>query len=369
MKRYAWLISLALLGACGGGSGEGGAAPPVATAPLEWRATASSEWPHSSAAAAGLSEAQLDQAFQAGRELPGLYGMLLLRGGALVGEAYYNGKGADDLLQLRSVTKTVMATLIGMAIAEGTIASIDQPIADYLAADYGVLLTNKPGLRIRDLLTMTAGLRWDESTAAGYNDWVLSPDPTRYVLQREAVDPPGQRFAYNSGTSHLLSVVLSKAAGLSTEQYAAQKLFAPLGITRWGWARLGDGYHNGAADLQLRARDLAKLALLWQQGGRWQQQQLVPADWMAAAGRSQISRSNPLGGLAITDYGYLWWLGQQGGQAFQLAWGYGGQFVLTLPGRDFSVVMLNQHNVAQAPQQESRSMGLLVQNVLPALLP
>lgn len=152
MKRYGWLISLALLGACGGGGGgdEGSAAPPGATAPLEWRATASSEWPHSAAAAAGLSEAQLDQAFKAGRELPGLYGLLLPRRGALVGEACFNGKGADDLLQLRSVTKTVMATLIGMAIAEGTIASVDQPIADYLAADDGALLADKPGLRISE---------------------------------------------------------------------------------------------------------------------------------------------------------------------------------------------------------------------------
>jgi CubicO group peptidase (beta-lactamase class C family) len=193
---------------------------------------------------------------------------------------------------------------------------------------------------------------------------VLSADPTRYVLQRPLASTPGVSFNYNSATVHLLSVILQKATGKSTSDYAQQELFTPLGISNANWELLGDGYINGGAGLTISARDLAKLGLLLQQQGRWQQQQLVPASWLQLAASPHITIQNQLSTLNLTHYGYLWWLGQADGRQAQLAWGFGGQFILTVPEKNLTLVLLQNHSSGTSSQQQQQGMQLLVQQVL-----
>ncbi len=370
-KKYGLLaLSFSLLFGCGGGgSGENAAPAPVVETPTStnWQPTASADWQVSTATAEGLNSTLLDQAYQAGRNENGLYAVLVAKRGLLVGEAYYSNKTANDLLHLRSVTKTLMSTLIGIAIADRKIQSIDQPISDFLRADYGSLLNNKANISIRHLLTMSSGISWDESTLSGYTDWETAADPTRYVLERALLNSPGLQFNYNSGASHLLSVILTKATGVSTESYAQSKLFTPLGISRWNWPKLRDGFTNGAAGLQLTARDLTKLAVMWQQQGRWQQQQLVPASYLMTAAEPQLALRSAVGGLNLSGYGLLWWLGADNGRALQLAWGYGGQFALTLPAQDVTVLVMGNNVPANVRDQERRLMELVVQKILPAI--
>lgn len=369
-KKYGLLaLSFSLLFGCGGGGTGENAAPPVGETPttINWQPVATNDWQVSTATAEGLNSTLLDQAYQAGRNENGLYAVLVAKRGLLVGEAYYSDKKASDLLHLRSVTKTLVSTLIGIAIAERKIQSIDQPISDFLRADYGSLLNNKGDITIRHLLTMSSGISWDESQLSGYTDWESSADPTRYVLERNLLHTPGLQYNYNSGTSHLLSVILTKATGVSTESYARAKLFTPLGISRWNWPALRDGFTNGAAGLQLTARDLTKLAVLWQQQGRWQQQQLIPASYMLTAAESQRNLRANVGGLNLTGYGFLWWLGADNGRALQLAWGYGGQFALTLPAQEVTVLVLGNNVPSNLRDQERRLMELVVQKILPAI--
>ncbi len=369
-KKYGLLaLSFSLLFGCGGGGSGENAAPPVVAVPatFSWQPTASADWQVSTATAEGLNSTLLEHAYQAGRNENGLYAVLVAKRGLLVGEAYYSNKTANDLLHLRSVTKTLMSTLIGIAIAERKIQSIDQPISDFLRADYGSLLNNKADISIRHLLTMSSGISWDESTLSGYTDWETAADPTRYVLERALLHSPGLQFNYNSGASHLLSVILTKATGVSTESYAQSKLFTPLGISRWNWPKLRDGFTNGAAGLQLTARDLTKLAVMWQQQGRWQQQQLVPASYLLTAAEPQLALRSTVGGLNLTGYGLLWWLGADNGRALQLAWGYGGQFALTLPTQDVTVLVMGNNVPANVRDQERRLMELVVQKILPAI--
>jgi len=369
-KKYGLLaLSFSLLVGCGGGGTSENAAPPVSSTPttFSWQPTVSSDWQISTATAEGLNSSLLEEAYQAGRQENGLYAVLIAKRGLLVGEAYYSNKTANDLLHLRSVTKTLVSTLVGIALAERKIQSLEQPISDYLRADYGNLLNNKTDITIRHLLTMSSGISWDESTLTGYTDWESAADPTRYVLERGLLTSPGQRFNYNSGASHLLSVILSKATGVSIESYAQSKLFTPLGINRWNWPKLRDGYTNGAAGLQLTARDLLKLAVLWQQQGRWQQQQLVPASYLLTAAEPQLALRSTVGGLNLTGYGLLWWLGTEQGRALQLAWGYGGQFALTLPAQDLTILVMGNNVPANVRDQERRLMELVVQKILPAI--
>lgn len=371
-KKYGLLaLSFSLLLGCGGGgSGEIAAPTPVSETPttINWQPTAGANWQVSTATAEGLNSTVLDQAYQAGRNENGLYAVLVAKRGLLVGEAYYNNKSANDLLHLRSATKTLVSTLVGIAIAERKIQSIDQPISDFLRADYGSLLNNKADITLRHLLTMSSGISWDESQLAGYTDWETSADPTRYVLERNLLHTPGLQYNYNSGASHLLSVILTKATGVSTESYAQTKLFTPLGINRWNWPKLRDGFTNGAAGLQLTARDLTKLAVLWQQQGRWQQQQLIPASYMLTSAESQRNLRASVGGLNLTGYGLLWWLGaDNNGRALQLAWGYGGQFALTMPAQEVTILVMGNNVPANVQDQERRLMELVVQKILPAV--
>ncbi|MBU2224204.1 MAG: beta-lactamase family protein [Gammaproteobacteria bacterium] len=371
LKYGLMALSFSLLFGCGGGSGTDQNSQPAAVEPtpttIEWQPVSSADWQVSTAAAEGLNATLLDDAYQAAAAENGLYAVLIAKRGLLVGEAYYSNKTASDLLHLRSATKTLVSTLVGIAIAEGKIQSIDQPISDFLAADYGDLLTDKADITLRHLLTMSSGIRWDESTLSGYTDWESASDPIRYVLERDLQAAPGEQFNYNSGASHLLSVILSKATGMSIESYAKEKLFAPLGIIRWQWPKLQDGFHNGAAGLQLTARDLTKLAVLWQQQGRWQQQQLVPASYILTAAEPQRFLRASVGGLNLTGYGFLWWLGENNGRDLQLAWGYGGQFVLTMPAQDVTILVMGNNVPQNLQDQERRLMELVVQKILPAL--
>ncbi|EGM78997.1 penicillin-binding protein, beta-lactamase class C [Rheinheimera sp. A13L] len=363
------IFALVLLSGCGGGSSGNTSPtiPPPAGNRVVWEVTAGNGWQSSTAEAEHFNRTTLNQAFQDGQNLPSLYAMVVVRNGLLVGEAYYHGKTASDLLQTRSVTKTVMMLLIGKAISQGHIQSVEQPITDFLSDDYATLLTDKADIRIRHLLTMTSGISWDESTTAGYNNWVLSADPTRYVLQRMMSSAAGTSFNYNSAAVHLLSVILQKATAMSTSDYAQQELFDPLGISNAGWELLEDGYINGGAGLTISARDLAKIGLLLQQQGRWQQQQLIPANWLQLAASPHSTGRNQLSNLNLTNYGYLWWLGTLSGQQAQLAWGFGGQFILTLPEKNLTLVLLQNHSSGTSTQQQQQGMQLLQQVLTSAL--
>lgn len=362
MHARAIVLLCLCLAACGGSDN----AEQRGNTAVNWQPAAGSDWAVSTAAAEGMDAGKLATAFSDAANLSPMYALLVVRNGKLIGEAYYHGQSSSSLLHLRSVTKTITMLMIGKAIEQGTIQSVHQPIADFFGADYDSLLTDKADITLAHLLDMSSGIAWDESTAQGYNDWVSANDPVRYVLQRSVVTTPGSQFNYNSGTSHLLSHILTQATGQSLEQFTRQHLLQPLGISRYSWETLKDGLTNGAAGLTLRARDLTKVGLLLQQQGRWQSQQLIPASWLIQAAEISQPLTSSLGGLSLIGYGRQWWLGSNNNAALQLAWGYGGQLLLTIPQYDLTVVVL-QNFQAGIPGQSDSAMQAVRQHILSAL--
>ncbi len=371
MRKVNTLIMLMIVGglvACGGGGSieqPSNLTPPAK--PLSWQPTSGGNWPVSPPAAEGINQNQLVAAYTAGTAIGGLRALLVLRRGQLVAEAYYGEQNAATLFALGAVTNTVVADLIGIAIAERKISSINQPISDFLSRDYGSLLSNKGDITIAHLLAMSSGISWNETTGNSYQQFLGDPDPTRYVLQQAMLNTPGSRFNYNSGAAHLLSVILTKATGMSTSQYAQKVLFTPLGITQSQWDILADGYVNGAGGLALSARDFAKIAVLWQQQGVWQGKRLLPAGWSETTLSSQQPREQNIGGLPIVGYGFGRWLAKhsQNSQA-ALAWGAGGQFALVLTPLDATVISLADPAASNRNQQEGNIMRLIYQQLLPA---
>jgi len=298
----------------------------------------SGEWVVSAPAEEQIDGARLNAALRDAAGLPGLRSLLIVRHAHLVAERYFASAPADSLYALRSVTKSVISLLVGIAIQHGAIRGTNQPLSELFHPPLPVLDATRGAITVADLLTMTSGFEWDEGTAVSeYNNWALAPDQIEYLLARPLVSPPGTQFNYNSAAVHLLSAVLEVNAG-GTAAFADAYLFRPLGIQARVWELDDRGIPNGGAGLYLRPRDLAKVGQLVLQQGRSGATVVVSPGWILESTQPHLATGTQLGSLGLLDYGDLWWLGKAAGHDFVLAWGYGGQFVYIVPDLDLVLV-------------------------------
>lgn len=266
----------------------------------------------------------------------------------------YRGTGPEEYREVQSITKSVVSTLIGIAVDEGLIRSVDEPLSRLLPGYADAMSPVVAGTTLRQLLTMTAGLPAGEHLPVP--SFMRSQDWGRAILTT-AESSPGTRFVYSNGTSHLLAAVLQEATGTSVLEYARSRLFEPLGIdTRpavqtvysapprpeqlaahaaagFAWLVDPQGVNTGWWGLKLRAHDLLKLGQLFLAKGRWGEDQVVSADWVAEATRPQVD-TDVLG----VGYGYQWWTGEVDGTETFQAMGFGGQLIEVVPDRDLVVV-------------------------------
>jgi CubicO group peptidase (beta-lactamase class C family) len=173
------------------------------------------------------------------------------------------------------------------------------------------------------------------------------------LLRRPLVRDPGTGWEYDSGSSHIVSAVLARAVGMSTADYATEKLFGPLGLQPEEWLTDPQGVTSGSGGLVLRARELALLGEIARRGGEWDGQQLVPEKWLAESTRSYVETTDPAFG-----YGYYWWIGKENDAYW--ARGYGGQLIAVVPDRRAVVVVAS--DPSQAPDTE-RLMQLIVRGL------
>lgn len=255
-----------------------------------------------------------------------------------------------DLHTLQSVTKTVTSIVIGAAAARGEFPSLDTPVLSFFdAARVANVDARKRRMTVRHLLTMTAGLEWDEMKSYGdtTNTAILlesSYDWVKFAIDRPMSEEPGTRYNYNSGATQLLAHVFRRATGADIEEYAARHLFAPLGITDWFWKRTPAGVVDTEGGLYLRSEDLAKLAYLFLKGGAWEGRQVVTPEWVRASVTPAVA-TGPAPGAA--RYGLKWWLYRNPVDSTRFVWGgsgFGGQFPLVVPEHDL-VIVINQWNI------------------------
>lgn len=339
------------------------AAPPVATDDL------SAPWARVDPSAVGMDEALLAAALDEAGTLPRMRSLLVVREGFLVSEAYFNGATATNLADVRSVTKSVVSLLTGLALSQGHIGSLDETLADHLPDLVDTLPPAVRGITIRQLLTMTAGFEWDELGDDDYLDWIAAPDPVAFLLSRPLVDTPGMAFTYNSAAVHLLGVLLSEAVAMSLSDYADAVLFGPLRIERREWEVLNDGGLNGGAGLDLLPEDLARIGQLVLQRGWSGERELVPEAWIGASTAAVRERRSTYGPLAHLTYGYLWWVEDDPSHRAVIAWGYGGQFIVVDPSRRMVVVATSEWrdlDIDGANAQETAVLEIIFGGVLAA---
>ena len=261
---------------------------------------------------------------------------------------YYQG---TDEHTMQSVTKTVTSATIGVAIARGAFKTpLSTPVLHYFdETKVKNLDARKRRMSLRDLLTMTSGLDWNEDLPyddpANPSDLMeASEDWVQFVIDRPMKEEPGTVFAYSSGATELLAYVFKRETGVDIEDYARSHLFGPLGIRNYFWKRTPLGVVDTEGGLYLRAADLAKIGLLYLNDGRWNGQPLMTSDWVK---ESLIPRIDAGEGF---QYGYQWWLLPYG-EPKRLAWvarGMGGQRLIIFPGEHLIVVSTAWHILQEA---------------------
>ncbi len=329
VRSGVWLVGATLvttLAAC--------ESAPTGVAPAE-SVDLATPWTVTDPAVVGVDENRL---FLAGRTAEGidrLQNLLIVRRGRVVYDRYYGEMERDSLADGRSITKSVLATLVGIAIESGAIDDIDDPITQYLRGPRFRVRVEHRAVTVRRLLQMTSGIEWSETNGPDYGVWIQSPDHENAVLDRAVVDP-GSTFRYNSGAVHLLGVLLQEAVGRPLPEYADEVLFAPLGIRDVRWEGLGGDYVNGGSGIDLRPRDLARIGQLYLQDGFSGNRRLLPEGWATEATLPHRDDLGSYGPIERLGYGYLWWTDLTRGA--YLAWGWGGQFVYVVPAEDLVVV-------------------------------
>jgi CubicO group peptidase (beta-lactamase class C family) len=271
-------------------------------------------------------------------EFPAVTGVLVIRQGRLAAETYRGGYDAASLVNIRSVTKSVTSTLVGIALAQGDIERIDVTVGDVIPdrippdADPAVAT-----ITLESFLSMTSGLWWDTQ-----DDWPMllaAEDWVANTLRQPIIAPQGTQFIYNTGGSHLAGVMLATMVGQPLAEYAASRLFGPLGILPGNWMRSPQGEVNGGSGLELLPRDTAKLGQLLLTGGLWNDQRIVDQSYSLAATTRQSDGEAVTGGNIGVPYGFQWWITDATGYDAFFALGFGGQYVYVVPELDLVVVV------------------------------
>lgn len=300
-----------------------------------------SPWEYSAPEQHDMNPAILQQ-MKAAMTANNLRSCLILKEEKCVFEYYRDSSIITSVQKINSCTKSVLSALIGIAIDQGLIPSLDTPIISYfpmLAEDRDV---RKQQITIDHLLTMSAGFEWSEfQTRVSFPAMTRSSDWVKYTLEQPLADAPGSRMVYNSGCSQLLAAILKLTSKMDVASYAEQHLFAPLGIEHYLWEQDPQGLHIGGFGLHLTTQDMAKFGLLFLQDGLWTDKPLLPAAWIQQSSLPLFYTYAQVG-----HYGRHWWVSSfpesaeedAAAHKYFFALGYGGQYIIVLPSQQLVAV-------------------------------
>jgi len=307
-------------------------------------------------------EESLEPARRAAAQLPRLHSLIVSSRGKPLLEYFGRGAARNRPTNVKSVSKSVISTLVGIAIDKKLIPRIDEPIGTYFPQLRRDSDPRKAAVTIEDLLTMRSGLV--STSFDNYGSWVASRNWIDYILGRPMAATPGQGMEYSTGNTHLLSAILTKATKQTTWAFAQEQLAAPLGFTLSRWARDPQGIFFGGNDMLLTPAQMLTLGELYLNRGRRGTRQIVPAAWVDASctGRGR-SRFNP-----DQTYGYGWWSRDFAGDQACFAWGYGGQYILVFRELELVIVTTSSTVVSDERRDHRRQLfDIVEQLILPAV--
>lgn len=308
----------------------------------------------------GLDATLIAATIEAAASLPKLHTMIVARDGRALTERVFRGPDLDTPVNIKSASKSVLAAVAGVAIGRGDLR-LDQPISTWLADRFPAAPDPRLAtITVENLLTMQAGL--GSTSGPNYGAWVSSPNWVRFALTRPFEAEPGGRMVYSTGTSHLLSAVLTRATGRSTLALARDTLGEPLGVSIPSWPADPQGIYFGGNEMRMSPRALLAFGELYRNDGLHAGARVLPEGWVEASWRGRgTSRwsGNP--------YGYGWWMRRSGEHDVYFAWGYGGQMVFVVPTLALTVVMTSDPSPVVARDGHVDALhGLLDRGLIPA---
>jgi CubicO group peptidase (beta-lactamase class C family) len=312
---------------------------------------------------------------------PNVHAVVLVRNGTLLFEHYR--KGEDERLgtsigvidykpelkhDVRSISKSVVSLLVGIAIDRHLIASIDEPAYKFFPEFASLRSPEKDRILVRHLLTMSSGIKWNEKlpfSEPGNNErgMTFAPDSYRYAFEQPMADEPGKVWNYNGGSTTLLAAIVEKMTEKPLLDFAREALFAPLEITDVEWLNVPNGQPAAAFGLRLRPRDLAKIGQLILNRGSWNGNQIVSAAWLQESVKPRFT------GWSANRYGYQWWLGRSAVKGRIIEWiagfGFGGQRVFIIP--EYDAVAVVTAGLYKKGTQDLVTFDILNTYLLPAI--
>jgi CubicO group peptidase (beta-lactamase class C family) len=265
--------------------------------------------------------------------------VLIVRNGYIVSEAYFAPYEKDLLHDLRSVTKSILGTVVGVAIQQGRIHGRHQQVLDFFPGHEASDPRQKL-ITIEHLLQMRSGIQWQEWPYDERSDvlkMAASSDWVRYILRRPMNAGPGVHFQYIGAAPHLLSAILTRATGQQAAEFARDQLFRSLGISDVKWLSDPRGNSVGESGISMRPRDLAKIGYLYLHDGRWDGAQLLPGDWVRHVFAGSSPHTVPLRRGLPPRYGTLWWVDER--PLMAAAIGRHGQYLVVLPRQAMILVI------------------------------
>jgi CubicO group peptidase (beta-lactamase class C family) len=304
----------------------------------------------------------LDPAVARAGELPRLRSLLISVDGKLLAERYFNRASPAQAENLKSASKSILSALIGIALDRGHLKSVHESIDKFFPEHLsGADAVTKKSITIEDLLTMRSGL--EGTSNVNYGEWVQSGNWIRHVLSRPLVAEPGVRMIYSTGNSHLLSALLTKAAKMSTFEFARRYLAEPLGVPLSPWVRDPQGIYLGGNEMHLTPRAMLAFGELYLRAGRSRSRRIVSEIWVKESIKPR-TRSNWSG----REYGYGWWIDSFGGHPTYYAWGHGGQFIFVVPDLELVVAATSIPLPGEGRREHQHAIyELMERDIVPAV--
>lgn len=304
------------------------------------------DWEVSTPEEEGVDPLMVAEMVHDAAELETLYGLVVVKNGRLIAERYFNEGSIDEQFDRASATKSFTSALVGIALEQGCLTSVDQKMLDFFP-EYADQISDprKEAITIRDLLQMRGGYPDEEYTPPYMeilywsDNWHHVPHLVDFPLTRD----PGTAFQYSNLTSHLLAVIVARACETDLMTFSQEHLFAPLGGEVGDWYPDADNYRLGGMGIFVSARDMAKFGLSYLNGGQYDDQQVIPADWVNDSLQSYSTNirrggEGSYGSFRNIGYGYQWWSGSVGNHEFNYAAGHGGNYIILLHDLDMVIV-------------------------------
>jgi CubicO group peptidase (beta-lactamase class C family) len=298
-------------------------------------------WELSTPAEQGLDPDLVAELYYNASKHETIYSLLVIKNDYLVAEDYFNGGSVDQKDRLQSATKSYTSALVGIALEQGCLSSVDQKMLDFFSEVAGKITDpRKEQITIRNMLEMRAGYPWEETDPTLW-DGLLSGHYPPLIEEFPLVSDPGTRFHYSNLTSNWLGIIVDRACGMNLKAYAEEHLFSPLDVKAGEWGQDAEGHNNGCGDLHLTARDAAKFGLLYLNDGVYKGNQIVPADWVHDSFQTYSVNEafvKKVGHFRDIGYGYHWWSANAGEHPVNFAWGHGGQLIVLVDEFDMVIV-------------------------------